>query len=173
MSDAGEDRPAGWYDFQAEPMHALHGPPMGLLFQLQVCHEGDQQPETVFRFLLDRADAERVAKRLVDGAAKLPYERGDDDDDEDDGIGVCEHCSQTIREGEEHYETGDECLLHEKCYPRKQYDADAAVELGIRLAKLVKERGCVCAYGIGHPSVHSCSCRPVLDLADEILGDAK
>ena len=37
----------------------------------------------------------------------------------------CEHCKKPIRDGEEFYWTADECALHEACYPKKEFIADA------------------------------------------------
>lgn len=37
---------------------------------------------------------------------------------------ICEHCHKEIKDGEDFYFTAD-VVLHEKCYPRKEFAADA------------------------------------------------
>ena len=38
---------------------------------------------------------------------------------------ACEHCGQEIKDGEQWYYTADECEVHERCYPRAEFIADA------------------------------------------------
>ena len=44
---------------------------------------------------------------------------------------ICEHCKKPIRDGEEFYWTADECALHEACYPKKEFIADADRLFGV------------------------------------------
>ena len=57
---------------------------MGVEFGLVICQEeGEEEPQTVFRFVMDRKQTEDVAKKLMDAAAKLPEEPDDEDDEWD------------------------------------------------------------------------------------------
>ena len=75
MSDTG---PAGWYDFRAEVLPSTLGAPMGVLFELLVCNEGEA-PGSVFSFLLDKKQVLALAQRMQAAADKLP----DEDDEEE------------------------------------------------------------------------------------------
>ena len=88
---------------------------------------------------------------------------------------ICEVCSKEIKDGEKWYVTGDECNIHEKCYPREQFIADTECETfddagGLEMAVCVLYEGKTAWLSVDNPTKGIDTVGIVADRAAKILG---